>query len=147
MLRFHNPFDPVLKGDLWRLEKEVDQLSGSLPWPSSIRASARGAFPFTNIGCNAEQVDVYLLAAGLEPKNMEITIRRNLLTLAAERKPLIESGKEFYRHERFEGSFRRVITLPEDVDPDKVDAHYADGVLHITIKRMEAVKPKQILVS
>jgi HSP20 family protein len=45
------------------------------------------------------------------------------------------------------GEFRRVITLPEDADPERVDATYRDGVLHITVKRREAVRPRQITVN
>ena len=40
-----------------------------------------------------------------------------------------------------------MLTLPEDVDPDKVDATYKDGVLHIRLQRLESSKPKQIKVN
>jgi len=57
-----------------------------------------------------------------------------------------EKSKSGYRRERFSGGFRRVITLPEDVDPDKVRASYRDGVLHVMIDRREEVKPRRIEV-
>ena len=53
----------------------------------------------------------------------------------------------WYLRERFEGDFRRVVTLPEDVDPDQVMASYRDGVLHLAIKRRAAVRPRQISVN
>jgi HSP20 family protein len=37
-----------------------------------------------------------------------------------------------------------VVTLPEDVDPEKVEANYVDGVLHVSVQRREATKPRQI---
>ena len=46
-----------------------------------------------------------------------------------------------------DGEFRRVITLPDDVDPDRVEAKYRDGVLQITVQRREAVRPRQITVN
>jgi HSP20 family protein len=50
----------------------------------------------------------------------------------------------YYRQERFGGEFRRVIALPEDVDPDKVEASYRDGIVQITVQRRESTKPRQI---
>jgi len=91
-------------------------------------------------------VDVYLFAAGLDPKALDISIQQNLLTVAGERNLEVPDDVEHYRRERFSGAFRRVISLPEDVDPEKVDAHYVDGVLHIAIQRREASRPRQIEV-
>ena len=58
----------------------------------------------------------------------------------------LPEGAQAYRRERFNGSFKRVITLPEDVDPDKVNAAYRDGVLHITVERKEELQPRKIEV-
>jgi HSP20 family protein len=56
----------------------------------------------------------------------------------------VNEAANYYRRERFNGEFRRVITLPEDADPDRVEARYRDGVLQITVKRKESAKPRQI---
>jgi HSP20 family protein len=53
----------------------------------------------------------------------------------------------WYRNERFNGNFRRAISLPEDIDPDSIEARYRDGVLQITAKRPETAKPRQIQVN
>ncbi|HEY3583541.1 MAG TPA: Hsp20/alpha crystallin family protein, partial [Casimicrobiaceae bacterium] len=53
---------------------------------------------------------------------------------------------DYYRKERYDGEFRRVITLPDDVDSDRVQASYRDGVLQITVQRREASRPRQISV-
>lgn len=146
MFSVFNPFEGGLFDEFRRLEKEVDQLFGTMPWPSSIRATARGTFPPMNVGCNADQVDVYLFAAGLDPDGFDISIRNNLLTVAGKRRLIREEGADYYRRERFDGEFRRVVSLPEDVDPDQVDARYVDGVLHVAVQRRESAKPKQITV-
>ena len=132
--------------ELRRMEREMDQLYGASPWPNSIRASARGTYPPVNIGSTPEQVDVYLFAAGVDPKTLDISIHQNLLTVAGERNLITEEGANYYRKERYDGGFRRVVTLPDDVDPDQVDASYRDGVLHIAIKRSGATRPRQIEV-
>jgi HSP20 family protein len=129
-----------------RMHREMDQLFGASPWPNSIRAVARGTYPPINVGSTPEQVDVYLFAAGVDPKTLDISIHQNLLTVAGERNLITEEGANYYRKERYDGGFRRVVTLPDDVDPDQVDASYRDGVLHIAIKRSGATRPRQIEV-
>ena len=130
-----------------RLEEEMDHLYGGWLSPTGIRSTARGTFPPINVGSTPEQVDVYLFAAGLDPKTLDISIQQNLLTVAGERKAPMKEGANYYRKERFDGSFRRLITLPDDVDPDKVEAHYRDGVLQIHVQRSRAARPRQIEVS
>jgi HSP20 family protein len=52
-----------------------------------------------------------------------------------------------YAKERFVGSFKRVLSLPEDADPAKVEASFRDGLLHITVGKRESSKPRQIAVN
>ena len=147
MLRSMNHWNGGLFDEFRRLEREIDQVFGAGGWPSGIRSVTRGTYPPINIGSTPEQVDVYVLAAGLDPKNIDVTIQQNLLTVAGERKLEREEGANYYRRERFEGAFRRVLSLPDDVDPARVEANYRDGVLHITVKRRESARPRQITVN
>lgn len=66
--------------------------------------------------------------------------------MSGERNLEFPEAAQSYRAERFNGSFRRVLTLPEDVDADKVDANYREGVLHIMVQRREQVSPRKIEV-
>jgi len=140
-------FDTNLYDELRRVESEMDQLFGRGSFPAGIRAMRRGTFPPINVGATPERVDVYLFAAGLDPKSLDISIQQNLLAVSGERKVPIDEAADYYRQERFDGEFRRVITLPDDVDPDRVEAKYRDGVLQITVQRREAVRPRQITVN
>lgn len=137
-------FDTSLFDDFGRLESELDQLYGGSAWPTGIRAVRRGTFPPINVGATPERVDVYLFAAGLDPKTLDLSIQQNLLTVSGSRSVPAAEGAEYYRRERYEGEFRRVISLPDDVDPDRVDATYRDGVLQITVKRRQSARPRQI---
>ena len=130
--------------DFRRLEDEMDRLFDRYPWPAGIRSVARGTYPPVNVGSTPERVDVYLFAAGLDPASLDISLQQNLLTVSGERKAAAGQEVEYYRKERFDGDFRRVITLPDDVDPDQVEAHYRDGVLQIHVKRREAARPRRI---
>ncbi len=139
-------FDGGLFDEFRRMEREMDQLFGAGPLPTGIRSVARGSYPPINLGSTPDQVDIYLYAAGVDPNSLDISIQQNLLTIDGERSLITEEGADYYRKERFEGKFHRVVTLPDDVDPDKVDASYREGVLHITIHRRESAKPRQIEV-
>lgn len=141
-----NSLEGSLFDEFRRMEREMDQLFGAGPWPKGIRAVARGTYPPVNVGSTPDQIDVYLFAAGVNPKSLDISIQQSLLTVDGERRLITEEGGNYYRKERFDGAFHRVVTLPEDVDPDKVDATYREGVLHITIQRRESAKPRQIEV-
>jgi HSP20 family protein len=52
----------------------------------------------------------------------------------------------YHRRERAEGSFNRTLTLPGEVDAERVDAHYSDGILTLKLPKAEAAKPRQISV-
>ncbi len=137
--------DPLFD-ELWRLQQEVDELFGSWTASSSggIRSLPRGSFPAVNIGHTPERVDVYLFAPGIDPKTLDISIQQNLLTVAGRREIPAQEQATYYRQERFSGEFRRVIALPEDIDPDRVHARYQDGIVQIGIERREAARPRQI---
>ncbi len=117
---------------------------------SGIRSLARGAFPAVNVGSTADAVEVIAFVPGIDPKAIEITIERGLLTVAGERpgdaSPR-QSGANAYAKERFAGKFRRVIGLPEDADPSRVEARFRDGILQVTVAKNESSKPRQISVS
>jgi HSP20 family protein len=130
-----------------RLENQMDQYYSHSPWPAGIRSAQRGTFPPMNIGATPEQVDVYLFAANLDAKSLDVSVQQNLLTISGRRPVDVDENAEYYRRERFEGDFRRVIALPDDVDPERVAAKYRDGVLQITIQRHEAARPRQIAVN
>ena len=140
-------FDTSLFDEFRRFEGEMDQLFGRGSLPAGIRATRRGTFPPVNVGATPERVDVYLFAAGLDPKSLDISIQQNLLAVSGDRKVPVDEADDYYRQERFDGEFRRVITLPDDVDPDRVDAKYRDGVLQITVQRREGARPRQITVN
>jgi HSP20 family protein len=72
-----------------------------------------------------------------------------VLTLAGERPsalPMDDAKVSVFGRERFAGSFRRAVTLPDDADPARVEAKYRDGVLCVSVARREEVQPKRITI-
>jgi len=108
--------------------------------------AAAGELPGGECRVGRRESRVYLFAPGLEPKKLDISIQQNLLTVTGERVARPNDNATYYRQERFSGEFRRAVTLPDDVDPDKVEARYRDGILQISVRRREGAQPRQIQV-
>ena len=138
-----------LFADFESLQRQVEQLFGNRAWPSSIRAAGRGAFPAVNMGSTAEAIEIYAFAPGIDPRKLEVSVDRGLLTVAGERANDLPDESEkvsIFTAERFAGPFRRVISLPEDADGSRVEATYREGVLRIVIPKHESSKPRRIEV-
>jgi len=127
-----------------RLQREMLQAFDISP---SIRGHARGGYPAVNVGSTPKSIELYAFAPGIDPATLDVQIEKGVLTVAGERKadPAPEKAS-VHIDERFAGRFRRVVTLPDDVDPNAVQASYRDGVLHITVARRQAAQPRRITV-
>lgn len=96
----------------------------------------------------AEMVIVNAEIPGIDPKEVDISITGNTLTIKGEKKvEKEEKEKQYHRIERNYGSFARIVEIPLLVDAEKVKAEYKNGVLKITIPKSEKIKPKQIHIS
>ncbi|HEX8961471.1 MAG TPA: Hsp20/alpha crystallin family protein [Rhodocyclaceae bacterium] len=130
--------------ELDRLQREIQQ---AVDFSPSIRGVGRGGFPAMNIGGTAKSIEIYAFAPGVDPASLDVQIEKGVLTIAGERKADARPEKaSVHIDERFAGRFRRVVTLPDDVDAGNVQAKYRDGVLHISIARKEAAQPRRITV-
>jgi HSP20 family protein len=135
--------------ELSRLQSMLDQVFRPAE-RSSIRGLTGSSFPVINVGTTPDSVEIMALAPGLEPDTLQLTVDRGLLVIAGERKSQVpEPGDatSVYAQERFVGNFRRVISLPEDADPGKVDASYRDGILRVRVAKRESSRPRRIEVS
>jgi HSP20 family protein len=136
----------TLLDEVRRLDRGVDQWFGQRNDRQSIRSVARGTFPPVNVGVTEDEVHVYLFAPGLDAAAFDVSVQQNLLSVSGARALPLNEKATYFRQERFDGEFRRVITLPEDVDPGRIEARYRDGVLQISIHRRETAKARQIKV-
>ena len=135
--------------DFSDLQRHVEDVFGTTRLPSSIRAVRRGAFPAINMGTTDDVVEVYALAPGIDPAKLDLTVDKGLLTIAGERRSNVPQENDHlnvYARERFNGTFKRVVSLPEDVDAEKVNATYRNGVLRVIIPKRESSRPRRIEV-
>lgn len=131
--------------EFWRLQQEMlEGFFGDGSPAGGIRSLPRGSFPAINVVNTADQVHVYLFAPGVEAKTLNVSLQRDLLTIEGKRPIALEPKATYYRQERFDGEFRRVISLPEDLDPEHVEAKYRDGIVQISLQRHPTAKPRQI---
>lgn len=136
-----------LFGEVDRLQREFQSVLEGAP---QIRGLARGGYPALNVGSTPEAVEVFAFAPGLEPSSIKVDLDRGVLSLSGERARSLptQSDEKITLHqvERFAGRFRRVVSLPDDIDPNAVSASYRDGLLRVSVARKAATPPRRIEV-
>jgi HSP20 family protein len=136
------PFDRLAS-----LRDEVDRLF-DFSWPTRDSGLFSGWSPAVDVHDEKDNLVVQVELPGLKKEEIEISLHDGVLTISGERKTERENKEgETFRSERYFGKFQRSVTLPTQVDSDKVQATYKDGVLTIDLPKAEAAKPKQINVS
>lgn len=141
-------YRPLHSGDVFaeidRLQRQFQQ-AFDLNSPS-IRGFA-GGFPAVNVGQTPTAIEIYAFVPGVDPGKIEVILDQGVLSISGERSgPVAGSDAKITLHsnERFDGSFRRTISLPDESDANSVNAECRDGVLHISVKRHEAAQPRRI---
>ncbi len=127
---------------------EMRRLQGDVNRLFSGYCRDEEAFPAVNAWSDNEQVVITAEIPGVDPKEINLTVKENYLTIEGEKKgENVDENTTYHRRERATGGFARSLQLPYSVDVDKVSAKTVDGVLRITLPRHEASKPKRIQIS
>jgi HSP20 family protein len=144
MIWKRDPFDAMLplRDAMNRLFEE------SFIWPGRFEVFTGRNFPVDVYESKDQQG--YVVEAplpGAKPEDISISAMGDILTITYATKGEEKVEKPNYvRRERYAGEMSRTITLPTQIDPEKVQATYDQGVLTVTIPKSEAAKPKQITV-
>lgn len=138
--------------ELDNLRREIDEAfrgigAGRAVVPHFLAGGQSRRFPLVNISEDVGEVRVEALLPGVDPAALEISVLRNTLTVAGERKaPEVVRNQVWHRNERGFGKFSRTIELPAEIDSGKVTAECRDGLLTVTLAKAESAKPKKISV-
>lgn len=125
------------------LSREMDRLFEPMGIPA-LRTAGSG-FPAVNVATEDDKVHVLVFAPGIDPGRLDVSILGNVLTVQGRRElPKAPEGAQAWVRERLDGRFCRTLTLPDDVDPERVEAQSRDGVLWIQVMRQEAARPRRI---
>ena len=108
-------------------------------FPSVTRNA--GNLPAVNIREDEKAFYLELAVPGMDRKDLKIELKDDTLTVSSEHKEEKEEKNEGYRRKEFSyNSFCRSFYLPENIDAEKIDANYKDGVLDVTIPKKEEEK-------
>lgn len=134
-------------GDIVSLRDAMDRLfEDSFIRPGAWQLNSAVSVPVDI----AETADAYTVMAdvpGLKPEDIEINVTNDTVTISGEFKSETQTGEGgWLRQERRGGKFSRSFTLPIEIDSNKVDATFQNGVLHLTLPKADAVRPRQIKV-
>lgn len=135
---------------LFGMQREINRLFDDM-FRGGMQADDTNGLSFWNPAVDiAEQENEYVVNVelpGMNKDDVKITLESNVLTIRGEKKQEKESKQgNYHRAERAYGSFQRSFTLPTTVKSDRIDATYKDGILTITLPKVEEAKPKQIEV-
>lgn len=138
---FDSPF-----ADFDSMRREMMRLLDSVAGETFGDAGA-GVFPPMNITQDDDNFYLRAEVPAVKPDELSISAVRNRVSLAGKREIQREHERaSYHRKERAEGSFDRTVTLPTEVDSERVDARYADGILTLTLPKAGEAKPRQITV-
>ena len=148
IIRYPNWLWPDVSSALEDFEKarrQMDRLVSAFTGPGASPAIS-GVFPPLLVTEEGENILVEAEIPGINPNDIDINVHGKTLTLSGERNPEKADGACFHRRERKWGSFRKAVTLPDEVNSEAVQAECKNGVLKILLPKAEQAKPKKIAI-
>lgn len=140
----------LAKWDPFReMEGMLDPYSKSLDWPfrggRDLNTTGADWAPRADITETDDAFNITAEVPGIKREDVKINIEDHILSISGEKnQEKEEKGETFHRTERFYGSFNRSFSLPKNVNEDKIEAVFKDGLLTLTIPKTEVKKTKAI---
>jgi HSP20 family protein len=131
-----------------KMRREMDRLWDSFFEGKPRRAREEGEwFPSLDVSETKGDLVVKAELPGIDPKDIDISLNEGVLTIKGEKRQEKEEKEEGYHLiERSYGSFTRSIRLPREIQNEKINASYKNGVLKITLPKSEEAKKKEIKI-
>ena len=140
MALYPNPFEALL-----RLQQALDTSRAS-DWLDA-GPSGGGAFPPVNAFRKGDDFVVIAELPGVERADLDLQIKGRTIRITGRKAAKYPETAGLHRRERLFGRFDRVMTLPVEIDADKVEATYADGMLALLLTRAAHDKPRRITLN
>ena len=135
-----SPFDALVE-----FQRSLDAFRDS-SWLDSF--SGGGAFPPLNVFSKGDDIVIVTEAPGVHKADLRIEVKENAVRIAGKKDASYGGDRvSLHRRERPFGSFDRTVSLPVEVDPDRVKAELRDGILALYLPRAERSKPKTINIA
>jgi len=140
-----NPFS-----ELEQIQNEMNKLFNLSigRWPDRTSGLMEGRWsPAIDVFDSKDNILVKADIPGMAKDDINVSVHGDTLVIKGEKKQESETKeKDFVRTERYYGSFHRAVSLPAEVDANKVSATYKNGVLELTLPKKEEAKPKEITI-
>jgi len=138
------PWRPFRELEEW--ERRFDDLFGRPSW--RLPVEERGWMPAVDVFEKEDRFVVKAELPGMKEEDIDVSVIGDTLSIKGEKKTETEIKDEnYYRCERSYGSFYRSIPIPSNVDANKIEASFEDGILEVALPKSAKVKPKKIAVS
>ncbi len=135
--------------ELERMRREMDRIWDSFfeRRPARVEEAAAEWLPMLDVSETKNDYVVKAELPGIDPKDIDISLMDDVLTIKGEKKQEKEEKEENYHViERCYGSFSRSVRLPGQVQSDKINATFKNGVLKVTLPKTEEAKKKEIKI-
>ena len=141
-----SPFTGVAD-EFLKMQREVDQVFDRFRGGESADGNMSTWLPAVDITEEENAFKVRVELPGVAKDDVKITVQNDVLTIRGEKKMESEKkGANVHRVEREYGSFFRSFSLPASVNADAIEASHENGILTLTLPKLEEAKPKQIEV-
>ena len=131
--------------DFDQLRREMQRMLE--PGKAEFSELGSGVFPPLNVTQDSDNFYVSAEVPGIKASELSISAVKNRLSIAGRREIQTENERvSYHRKERPEGSFNRTLTLPTELEVERIEARYADGILSLKLPKAEAAKPRLISV-
>lgn len=139
-ITYTDPFDA-----LFQFQQALDAFRASNWLQSSL--SGTGAFPPINVFRKGDDVVIITEVPGIPKEKLSIDVKGNTIRIAGSKDAGYGDKASVHRRERLSGSFDRAVTVPVEIDADRVKAECRDGILALYLPRAERDKPRSIKIS
>ncbi len=139
-MMFSDPFDTLLN-----LQQALDAYRTS-SWLDS-GTSGTGAYPPVNVFRRGDDIVVIAEVPGIKKSDLDIQVKGNTIRLAGTKAVSYSEKASLHRRERLAGRFDRAITIPFEIDAERVKAEAHDGIVALVIPRSEREKPRSINIA
>jgi HSP20 family protein len=137
---YTDPFD-----SLFNLQRALEARIAS-DWLEG-RTTSRGPFPPINVFEKGDDILAIIELPGVEKDSIQIQFKENTIRISGRKDISYPEGGSVHRRERFFGQFDRTLSLPVQLDPDRIKAEYQDGILALFLPRAESQEQRTIKIS
>jgi len=131
--------------NLRRLNSFLDEAISGFPFSSENGALTAAWTPAVDVFEDRDAVKLVAELPGVKSEDVKISLENQTLTVRGEKRQVAEEKTErVHRYERTYGAFERTFALPGTVDADRIEASFADGLLTVTLPKVERARPRQI---